>query len=672
MRSASDDSNNVWNRPDNEDGTDKVPASSTSDVNATSVNSHTCTQDKHKKFRAALVLAALGIVFGDIGTSPLYTMHAVFTMNEHAIAPTAQDVYGILSLVLWSIIIVVSTKYIFLVTRADNEGEGGILALTALLRKATRGKPLYAIVTFLGLIGASLFYGDSIITPAISVMSAVEGLELIYEGADVVIVPVSMVILVMLFAIQRYGTGFVGRAFGPIMMIWFFTLAALGLPQIIAHPEILRAILPHYAFNFAATYPHLAFIALGASVLAITGAEALYADMGHLGRKPIMHAWFMLVFPCLSINYLGQGALILNNPKSIESPFYYLVPDGLLWPVVILATVATIIASQAVISGAFSVTQQALNLGMIPRVRILHTSKVESGQIYIPAINTILMIGVALLIFGFKSSSALSNAYGLAVTGTEILTTTLFCLYARLVWKMSYVKLVPILGIVGTLELLYFSANVSKIPTGGWLPIVIASVLIFIMITWMWGTSTVRRLRAVIEIPLEEWLASNRDIDIPRVPGQSIYLHQNTNTVPLALKDNTRFNRSRHEQILLVKVNVLSVPHVRHVDRVEVSQLGEPEDGIMSIVINLGFNDSQDIPHNLKWSSGKHPNFVYSERDTRYYLSVMDFRASDNVPWYLRFARGVYMFLSRNSSSRIDAFRLPRSRTIIIGGTVYL
>ncbi|WP_200829205.1 potassium transporter Kup [Arcanobacterium ihumii] len=625
-----------------------------------------------KSSQAALMLAALGVIFGDIGTSPLYAMHAVFNLDHGLITPTQENIYGIISLVFWSITLVVTFEYLFLVMRADNDGEGGILALTALLRKTTKGTKLFGLFTFLGILGASLFYGDSIITPAISVMSAVEGLELISPSASHVVVPISLVILIVLFSIQKFGTGKVGRFFGPVMVCWFLTVALLGIPHILEHPGILAAVSPHHAVLFAVHHPVMAFVALGASVLAITGAETLYADMGHFGRKPIVRSWLFLVFPCLIINYLGQGALLVNNPKAIANPFFNLVPDVLLWPIVFIATTATVIASQAVISGAFSVTQQALNLGLVPRMRILHTSKSEGGQIFIPTINVMLMVGVATLILGFRSSEALSSAYGLAVTGTEILTMTLFASYAHMVWKWSIARLLPILIVVGGLEVLYFAANVMKIPTGGWLPIVIATTVVIIMTTWMWGSHAIHKLRAELEMPLDDWLTKIRALNLPRIPGQAIYLHQNKGTVPLALKENVRFNHTLHEQIVFVRVLVRNIPHVRHVDRVSIERIGEASDGIMSMTIQLGFNDNQNIPHNLKWSSGKDPDFVYANDEARYFLSVMDFRPSDETPWYLRWRRSLYMFLSRNAGSRMEAFRLPRHRTVIIGGSVYL
>lgn len=624
-----------------------------------------------RKARAGLSLAALGVVYGDIGTSPLYAMRSIFTFDNHSVVPTQEGVYGILSLLLWSVMIIVSFKYVLLVMRADNDGEGGILALTALLRK-TLVKTGFKIVTVLGLVGAALFFGDSMITPAMSVMSAVEGLETVYPDAQRLIVPVSLVILAFLFGIQRFGTSLVGRAFGPIMALWFLTLAALGVPHIYANPGILSALLPTYALGFVWQHPFLTFGVLGAAVLAITGAEALYADMGHFGRTPIARAWFMMVLPCLALNYLGQAALILEHPTAVDAPFFYLVPEGLRLPVIVLATLATVIASQAVISGAFSVTAQALNLGFLPRMRILHTSKSEGGQIYVPAINVLLAIGVGVLIIGFKSSDALSHAYGLAVTGTELLTTTLFFLFARHVLRWSWVRIIPMLCIILSLEISYFSANVQKIPTGGWLPILIASVFLLVMATWIWGVRAVRDRRSEIEINMRTLLKTLREKEVRRLPGQAIYLHENRGTVPIGLKENLRFNQCTHEQIVLVHVKVLNIPHVRHAQRVSVERFGRHEQKLFDITISLGFNDTIDIPYNLRLCSNPDAEFVFREDQARYFVSVLELQKSDQVPWYLMWRRSLFMFLIRNATQRVDVMRLPRSRTAIIGGSIYL
>lgn len=614
-------------------------------------------------------MAALGIVFGDIGTSPLYAFQTVFSIDHNSVAPNALDVYGILSLVFWSVTLIVSIKYVALVMRADNDGEGGILALTALLRRALSARGAQ-IVTLLGIVGAALFFGDSLITPAISVMSAVEGLSVVNPAAEHLVVPLAVVILTALFAVQRYGTSRVGNAFGPIMILWFGTLAAMGIPQILRHPQVLASISPTYALAFVIERPGVAFIAMGAVVLTITGAEALYADMGHFGAKPIRRAWFFAVFPALMLNYLGQGAMILLDPGTAKNPFFLMLPHGLVAPVVILATLATVIASQAVISGAFSVTQQALNLGLIPRVTVKHTSKHEGGQIYVPSINAILFIGVLVLVLGFRSSAALANAYGLAVTGTLLLTTVLFCGVARKVWKWSLKRVALVMITVGVLEACYFAANVTKFFNGGWLPVVIASLVFVVMTTWRWGASILMARRRVVEGRLAPWIAQIEWKKVQRVDGQAIYLHTDPETLPLALKETLRFYRVLHEQIAIVTLKVKNVPHVRHVDRVHVSDLGNPGDGIVGIRIDVGFNDSTNIPHNLRWSYGQSDEFEFEPDKARYFVSVLRPHAkvgSKLTIWRKR----LFIALSRNAGSRIVAFHLPPNRTVMLGGSIH-
>lgn len=628
--------------------------------------------NSHQGFAGGLMIAALGVVFGDIGTSPLYAMKTVFSTNDGMIQANETSVYGILSIITWSVLIIVSLKYLTFVTRADNDGEGGILALTALIRSKTKGR-LARTVTIIGIVGAALFFGDSMITPAMSVMSAVEGLDLVYPDARSVVVPISIVILLMLFAIQRFGTQKVGRLFGPVMLIWFVLLACLGVPYIVQYPSVLWALLPTYAFSFACNHPLSAFAALGACVLVITGAEALYADMGHFGRKPISLAWICVVLPALVLNYFGQGALLLHNPRTVESPFYLLVPQPLLIPVVIIATLATVIASQAVISGAYSVTAQAQNLGLLPRMRVRHTSREASGQIYIPAMNQILLVGVMVLILVFRSSDNLAHAYGLAVTATEILTTTLFLICARVLWKWSIYRLVPLGVVVVGLEVMYFSANLPKIPTGGWLPILIAVIFVLVMADWMWGANRVRKIRKTLSISMSALVAKLRTQNIRRVSGQAIYLHQVHGTVPLSLKENIRFNQSVHEQVVLLRVNVQNVPHVRHCERISVQQIGRDTDGVLDVTISLGFNDNPHIPHNLRLcTKDAGLGFVFDEANARYFVSALSFQIDDPVRLLHKIAARFYIFLSRIASSRVDTFRLPLHRTVVIGGVVDL
>lgn len=624
-------------------------------------------------FSGALMIAALGVVFGDIGTSPLYAMKAVFSTNNGIIQVNQESIYGILSIITWSVMIVVSLKYLSFVMKADNEGEGGILALTALIRRKVPGGRLSKIVTIIGIMGAALFFGDSMITPAMSVMSAVEGLDLVYADANALVMPISILILLVLFSIQRFGTSKVGGLFGPVMLTWFAVLACLGIPYIVKYPSILWALLPTYGISYAFAHPLFAFFVLGACVLVITGAEALYADMGHFGRKPISFAWICVVFPALIVNYFGQGALLLHDSKAVESPFYYLVPQVLLIPVVILATLATVIASQAVISGAYSVASQALNLGLLPRMRIRHTSQESSGQIYIPAMNLILMCGVLMLILLFQSSENLAHAYGLAVTATEILTTTLFLICARLLWKWSLLKVVLFGALVAGLEMLYFSANLAKIPTGGWLPILIATIFIIIMGDWVWGLRRVRKIRQKLGISMSALVAKLRTENVRRVSGQAIYLHQNQGVVPLSLKENIRFNQSVHTQVVLLRVDVQNVPHVRHAQRITVKKIGTESDGVLDVTISLGFNDNPDIPHNLRLCTKEADlGFVFEEANARYFVSLIGYHLTNPAPVWRKMAAKLFVILSRNASSRVETFGLPRQRTVIIGGVIHL
>ena len=454
-----------------------------------------------------LMLGALGIVFGDIGTSPLYALQTVFSIHHNSVAPTEQDVLGVVSMVFWCLMLIVSIAYLGFILRADNEGEGGILSLAALIkRKLGAGSSRVKVVMVLAIIGAALFYGDSLITPAVSVLSAVEGLHVVSPELGPWVVPLAVVILATLFAVQRWGTGSIGRAFGPIMFVWFAVLALLGIPQIIANPTILRALSPTYAIDFALDRPLVAFIAAGAVVLAVTGVEALYADMGHFGRRPIVVAWFSIIFPALVLNYFGQGAMILVDPSAIENPFFRLAPDWAQMPLVVLATAATIIASQAVISGAFSVSRQATRLSLLPRLKVIQTSKRESGQIYVPAVNGILFIGVMALVLSFSSSQALASAYGLAVTATLLLELSLFLLLALEIWKWK-LPWVLLTGLaIGGVEFALFSANVVKIASGGWLPLAIAAVLVTIMLTWKKGSALMFGRRAEMEGPIEDFV----------------------------------------------------------------------------------------------------------------------------------------------------------------------
>jgi KUP system potassium uptake protein len=616
----------------------------------------------------ALALAALGVVFGDIGTSPLYSLQTVFSAEHNAVAPTREDVFGVISMVFWAITIVVSYGYAFLMMRADNEGEGGILSLVALLRRKLVGRPrLLALAVILGILGASLFYGDSVITPAISVMSAIEGLSVVNESFDSLVLPLALLILTGLFSVQKFGTAAVGRFFGPIMTIWFLTLAALGLPHLLGNLEILGAISPTHALAFAVGNPGIAFIAMGAVVLTCTGVEALYADMGHFGAKPIRLAWFALVFPALTINYMGQGAMILNHPEYVSNPFFHLAPEALRIPLVILATMATVIASQAVISGAFSVSRQAVRAGLLPRLNVRHTSKEEGGQIYISSINWILFVGVLLLIGVFQSSEALASAYGLAVTGTLLLEMSIFLTLAWFVWRVAPWKIVLAVALIVGIELVFFLANVAKILHGGWLPLVIAFGVVTIMLTWRAGAASVDARRREIEGPLSDFLDFVHSGRIPRVPGLAVFPHPQKETTPLALRQNMEFNHVLHENVAIVSIVNENVPHIRHVDRASIDQLGHAEDGIVHITYRVGFNDSQDVPKALLWAQGKLPEADLDPDDARYFLSSLRLSPAD-VPRLKTWRKQLFLWLAHSAANRTSVFHLPPERTIIMGG----
>ena len=619
-----------------------------------------------------LIVAALGVVFGDIGTSPLYAMQTALSIEHGRIEVNHVDIYGLISLVFWSVTIIVSFKYVVMVMRADNEGEGGVLALTALLSGKLRGQGRIAGVALaLGMIGAGLFYGDSLITPAISVLSAVEGLQVANPAFEPVVLPIALVIITGLFAAQRFGTGAVGRFFGPVMIAWFCVLGVLGIPHIIAHPGIFAALGPWHAIIFWVERPAIAFLAMGAVVLTVTGAEALYADMGHFGAPAIRRAWFMLVFPALTLNYLGQGALLLNEPGAAASPFFNLAPEWARLPLVVLATIATVIASQAVISGAFSVTNQAMRLGLLPNFRVRHTSNREYGQVYLPAITMLLYVGVLALTLGFRSSTALASAYGLAVTGTEVLATTLFLLLARTVRGWAIWKLVAIAIPIATLEYIFLAANATKFFKGGWLPLAVAAVVILVMSTWLIGSRYVLRRRAEIEGSLDEFLDRVQRTGVVKVPGQAVYLHANPQTAPLALKENVRFNHVLHERVFILRVKTITKPYVDAADRVRIDPLPHPHEGIWHLTLTLGFNERRDVPQALREAAERLPELELEPDEVRYFASVLTLHAGGDSPMSA-WRKHLYIWLARNAAIRGEAFHLPANRTMVMGGTLEL
>lgn len=619
-------------------------------------------------------LVALGVVFGDIGTSPLYSMRTIL-MGHEDISTNHTAVLGALSMITWCLIVIVAITYVGIITRADNNGEGGIISLaTYLIRRVKPTKKTSAFILITAMVGASLFLGDSLITPAISVLSAAEGLKVISPKLDSLVLPVAIIVLVLLFILQHRGTEKIGRIFGPVMATWFLTLAALGLPSLIKNPEVLLALNPLYAIKFALQSPLIAFIALGASVLAVTGAEALYADLGHFGRKPIMLAWVSLVFPCLVINYFGQGALILANPESISNPFFNLAPSWSRISLVALATCATVIASQAVISGAFSVVRQAVRLSLLPRIRVVQTSKLHGGQVYLPAVNTCLFCGVLLLVLLMGSSQALAGAYGIAITGTLLLELTLFLMFARMVWRWSWFKVGLMLFFVGGLELLLFAANTVKIVSGGWFPILISALIVISMSTWHRGSKIVFGKRRRLEGPLSDFVKQVSQSQINRIPGVAVYPHGDFKTVPLALRASLDFTQALHEQVIIITVKNMGIPHVGEQDRIIVKTLGDPSQGLHQIIYKVGFKDSQDVPKALRLALGANQQLLFNPAQVWYVLSVFrlepdsDGKRQSWPSWQ----RSLFRYMERGSANRTQVFHLPPKRTVISGAEILL
>jgi KUP system potassium uptake protein len=629
--------------------------------------------DRAASRRAALPLAlgALGVVFGDIGTSPLYALQTILSADNHRVQPVPGDIYGVISLVFWSILIVVSVKYVVFMLQADNDGEGGIMALAALIRQRVTAPRVVTIGVLLGVLGAALFFGDSVITPAISVLSAVEGIDVVSPGIASAVLPIGVAILAVLFLVQRFGTHTVGRLFGPVMVLWFVAIAVLGVPQIIGHPGILRSLSPSYAVSFAAASPLTGFLAMGSVVLAITGAEALYADMGHFGKPPIRRAWFAVVFPALTLNYLGQGALVLHNRAAVSNPFYYLVPGWGRIPMVVLATLATVIASQAVISGAFSVTRQAIRLGFLPYLKIRQTSREEGGQIYVPAINWLVFAGVLIIMFTFRSSTRLASAYGLAVTGTLLLTTALFLILARWAWHWRWWQLLAAGTVFGGLELLFFAANLAKVIHGGWLPLTIGALVVTVMLTWQRGVRVVTAKRTAAEGPLRAFVEEVRRHPPPRVPGTAVFPHPTKDTTPLALRANLTFNGVLHERVVIVSVRSENVPYVPLAESIQVDSLDHADDGIVYLSARFGFMDERDIPKALAAAYKLTPELDIDPEQAFYFLSriTLERGTEHDMPTW---QKGIFIGLAQNSGSPAEGFCLPDGRTLSVSTRIEL
>lgn len=615
---------------------------------------------------ATITIAAIGVVYGDIGTSPLYAMRECFS-GSYAVLPTRDNVLGILSLIFWSLIIVISIKYIIFVMRADNRGEGGILALMALVLHHFGGtdRQRHRLI-MMGLFGATLFYGDGVITPAISVLSAVEGLHLATPVLTPYVIPITVLILVGLFAVQSHGTARVGAFFGPVMLLWFVILALLGLINMMKAPQVLAAFDPEYAMRFFATNRGHGFLVLGAVFLVMTGGEALYADMGHFGKLPIRLAWFTLVLPAILLNYLGQGALLLSNPDAIANPFYLLAPSWALYPLVALATIATVIASQAVISGVFSMTRQAVQLGFCPHIEIRHTSASEIGQIYLPGANWGLLIGVLVLVLGFESSSNLAAAYGIAVTITMVITTLLVLVLARRAWGWNGFKLG--LGIVFFLlvDLTFFSANALKIGHGGWIALLIGAVIFTLMVTWKDGRALLNQRLRENAMPLDLFLQSLTRGSTLRVPGTAVFLTSTPDGVPNALLHNMKHNKVVHERLVLLTVVTEEIPRVEDRDRVTVHCLGS---NTYRIIIRYGFTEDPDLPHALALCEPY--GLSFEMMDTTFFLGRATLIPTDRAGMALWRER-LFANMFRTATRPMDFFRIPYNRVVELGTQVEL
>ncbi len=609
-----------------------------------------------------LMLGALGVVYGDIGTSPLYALRETF-IGHHPLPVDAMHLLGILSLVFWTMMSVVTFKYVTLMLRADNRGEGGSIALQALLQRHAQGKWWGGLVVVIGILATSLFFGESIITPAISVLSAVEGLTVVEARLEPLVLPLAIGILIALFVLQARGTARVGALFGPITLLYFTVLAVLGVLAIAANPEVLKAVSPHYAVHFFLTDSVRAFLALSSVVLAVTGAEALYADMGHFGRRPIRISWMLIVLPALMLNYLGQGALLLKRPEAIANPFFLLAPEDLRLALVVLATMATVIASQAVISGAFSVTRQAVQLGYLPRLRILHTSERAEGQIYIPIVNWSLLVLVVLLAVGFGSSSNLAAAYGISVTGTMLAGTVMLALLIIEVWKWKLWLALPVIAWLFLVDTAYFTANLTKIPDGGWFPLLIGLIAFTMLTTWARGRFLMQKRMKEAAMPIEIFIKSAART-ATRVPGTAVFMTSSASGVPPALLHNLKHNKVLHERIILLTVVIDEVPYVDLEDRIEVIDLG---DNFFRMVLRYGFMQEPDVPATLRLVETCGPQIKMME--TSFFLARQTLLPSER-PGMALWREKLFAWMLRNAESAMEFFRLPTNRVVELGSQV--
>jgi KUP system potassium uptake protein len=612
-----------------------------------------------------LMLGAIGVVYGDIGTSPLYTMKESF-LGPHPLAIDRLHIFGVLSLIFWSLMLVVTVKYVFVAMRADNKGEGGSFALLSLISRNVGHKKWAPAPVMMGVLATCLFYGDAMITPAISVLSAVEGLTVVEKGLQPLVIPISIGILIGLFLVQTRGTAKVGAFFGPVILLYMAALAALGVSNILQAPGVLAALSPQWAAQFFAVNPKLAFLALGSVFLAVTGAETLYADMGHFGRKAIGFSWLALVYPCLMLNYMGQGALMLLHPATAENPFFLMAPDWARLPLVGIATAATIIASQAVISGAFSVTHQAVQLGFLPRLRTEHTSEKAAGQIYIPAVNWGLLVMVIILVLGFRESGKLASAYGIAVTGTMLITTMMLSVLVFQVWRWNRILAGATIGTFLVVDSAYFISNITKIPDGGWFPLLVAAASFTVLTTWAKGRLLMRRRLSESALPLEIFIKSAA-ASVHRVRGTSVFLSTSADVVPAALLHNLKHNQVLHSRVLILNVKVEEVPHVRSEKRLEVHNAG---DGFYRVILHYGFMQEVDIPRDLAQidTCGEPFNMM----STSFFLGRQKLIASKKVPGMALWREKLFVLMLKTSESAMEFFKLPTNRVVELGSQLQI
>jgi KUP system potassium uptake protein len=613
----------------------------------------------------ALMLGAIGVVYGDIGTSPLYAMKESF-LGPHPMAVDRLHVFGVLSLIFWSLMLIVTAKYVMVAMRADNRGEGGSFALLSLISRNLEGKRWTKGLIVMGVLATCLFYGDAMITPAVTLLPAIEGLAIVETGFKPLIIPVTIAILVGLFLVQQRGTGSVGKLFGPVILIYLLVIAALGIAKIVERPEILGALSPGWSVRFFLVNPKLSFLALGSVFLAVTGAEALYADMGHFGRRAIGWSWLTIVYPCLMLNYLGQGALLLENPAAVANPFYLMAPDWGRLPLVGIVTLACIIASQAVISGAFSVTHQAVQLGFLPRLRTLHTSEKAAGQIYIPFVNWTLLIMIVLLVLGFRESTRLASAYGIAVTGTMLITTVMLGFLVFQVWRWNRLLAFATIGLFLVVDSIFFASNITKVADGGWFPLLVAAVTFTILTTWAKGRQLMRERLQISALPLPVFIKSVTR-SVHRVRGTSVFLSASSDVVPAALLHNLKHNQVLHERVLILHVKVEEVPHVPQENRVEAHDAGH---GFYRVILHYGFMQEVDIPRDL--TGIKTCGEPFNMMSTSFFLGRQKLIASKKAPGMPLWREKLFAWMLKNSESAMEFFKLPTNRVVELGSQLQI